>query len=125
MTFRNNDMNMVISRIVQVQHQLNHAFQTHFSSAVDPLMLQLANNESHYINGSMVNVRCTSRDPFPNLDTEWIDGQGIIRGSGSSLSFVANSNEDTTYVCQYKNLKTTKHLNFKVMVVCKLISCSL
>ncbi len=87
----------------------------------DPLRLQIVNNQSYYLNGSTVDVTCNSADPFPQVETEWIDRDGMVIGNGRRLNFVAHPNNTETYICHFKSIKSSKILHFRVNVYCKLI----
>ena len=85
----------------------------------DPLKLQLVNNQSHYLNESTVDVTCNSGDPFPQVETEWLDKDGMAVGNGRQLKFTARPSSAGTYICHFKSIKTSKILHFKVNVYCK------
>ena len=90
-----------------------------YTSTADPLTLRITNNETFYMNGSKLNVSCSSGHPFPALETKWTNLQGETVGSGGILNIIALRGIPLIYVCLFKNIPSSKATQFMLLVYCK------
>jgi len=66
-----------------------------------------------------MNATCKSGNPFPDLETEWLNEDGSVVSNGSVMSLVAIPSLSGSYRCQFQDITTKKFVDFLLTVYCE------